>query len=111
MTPLIPLGSSILLNATAQISLRYATSGRQNRPPKYAKLWLGMWAFCFCAATVFWLIAIRRTDISYAYPLLGGGYVLVTLLASWLLKERISALRWLATLTITAGVLIVGTNR
>jgi multidrug transporter EmrE-like cation transporter len=111
MTPLIPLGGSVLLNAAAQISLRYASSGRAGRPPASPRLWQATWAICFGFATLLWLAAIQRADISYAYPLLGAGYVLVTLLAKWLLSERISVLRWISIVVITAGVVMVGANR
>lgn len=111
MTPLIPLGGSVALNASAQVALRYAKAGRGNRPAKLPRLWLGVWALSFCFATLLWLAAIRQTDISYAYPLLGAGYVLVTLLAKWCLSERISAWRWISILVITAGVVMVGVNR
>lgn len=111
MTPLIPLAGSVSLNATAQISLRYATAGRNNRPANSAKLWLGVWATCFGAATVLWIAAIRQTDISYAYPLLGAGYVLVTLLAKWCLSEQIPTLRWVSIVVITIGVVMVGASR
>lgn len=111
MTPMIPLGGSVLLNATAQVSLRYATSGRGSRVAKSPRMWFGVWALCFCMATMLWLAAIQGADISYAYPMLGMGYVLVTLLAMWFLGERISVLRWMAILTITAGVMMVGANR
>lgn len=111
MTPLVPLGGSVVLNATAQVSLRYASSGRKGRVAKSPRIWLGVWVLCFCMATILWLAAIRQADISYAYPMLGMGYVLVTLLAKWFLGERISALRWVAVLIITAGVMMVGVNR
>ena len=111
MTSLMLLGGSVTLNATAQISLRYATSGRANFPPKSPRLWLSVWGLCFGLATILWLLAIRQTDLSYAYPILGAGYVLVTLLAKWLLDEETSALHWIAILIISTGVLIVGVNR
>jgi drug/metabolite transporter (DMT)-like permease len=66
---------------------------------------------CFVAATVLWLAALRRSDISYAYPVLGAGYALTTLLARWLLHEKVSAMRWIAVLIISAGVVMVGVSR
>jgi undecaprenyl phosphate-alpha-L-ara4N flippase subunit ArnE len=65
----------------------------------------------FAVATVLWIAVIRNTDISYAYPMLGAGYVVTTLLAGFLLSERISSFRWVAILVITAGVVMVGVNR
>ena len=110
MTPLVPIAGSVVLNAFAQISLRHSSTERA-ASNNSSKVWLAIWAVSFCVATLLWLMAIREADISYAYPLLGAGYVLVTLLAKWLLKERISPMRWVSILVISAGVLIVGVNR
>jgi|UPI000684E999 drug/metabolite transporter (DMT)-like permease len=111
MSPLIPLAGSVALNAIAQLSLRHSTSVRKHGQLSAAKLWLGVWASSFAIATVLWVAAIRQADISYAYPMLGAGYVIVTLLAHFLLGERISTFRWVSILVITAGVVMVGVNR
>jgi len=111
MTPLVALGGSVTLNAAAQIALRYAKAGRKNCSPKWPRFWLGIWALSFLIATAMWILAIRQADISYAYPLLGAGYVLVTLLAKSCLGERISFWRWISILVITAGVGMVGASR
>lgn len=112
MSPLIPLAGGVLLNSVAQISLRHGASGSvaaDRVEPR--RLWIIVWAICFALATFLWLIALRQTAISYAYPLLGAGYILVTLLAKWLLREEISSLRWASILVITVGVWIVGANQ
>ena len=111
MTSQVALAGSVMLNAVAQVSLRYSSAGRKHRPPRSPRLWLGMWALCFAIATLLWLAAIRNTDISLAYPMLGAGYVLVTLLAKGFLHERITSLRWISIVVITAGVVMVGTTR
>lgn len=108
MSPLLLLAGSVLLNAVAQIALRHSSTEEDvdNR-----RLWLGVWAATFVAATVLWIGALRNTEISWAYPMLGAGYVLVTLLARLLLGECISPFRWAAILVISAGVVMVGANR
>jgi multidrug transporter EmrE-like cation transporter len=111
MTPLIPLSGSVLLNATAQISLRRASQGGEDGLHPSRRVWLGIWVICFVLATILWILALRSADISYAYPMLGAGYVLVTVLAKCFLGERISGTRWFSILVITAGVVIVGVNR
>ncbi len=110
MTALLPLLGSVGLGAVAQISLRYGASVRASRPSG-AWRWTALWGLCFAVATALWLAALRTSDISYAYPLLGAGYVFVTVLAKWLLRERVSRLRWVAILIITAGVVMVGVDR
>jgi len=77
----------------------------------HRRFWIGVWALCFALATVLWLLALRRADISYAYPMLGAGYALVALLAKFVLREDVSAMRWIAVLVITVGVVMVGANQ
>ena len=57
--------------------------------------------------TLFWLSAISRVDLSYAYPFASLSY-LIMLLASWLLfSENISLLRLAGTCVICLGVYLV----
>jgi undecaprenyl phosphate-alpha-L-ara4N flippase subunit ArnE len=111
MTPLIPLSGGVVLNSLAQISLRHGTAEHARHGAGVRRLWIGLWATCFGLATLLWLIVLRQAEISYVYPLLGAGYILVTVLARILLNERISTLRWLSILVITAGVVMVGVNQ
>jgi undecaprenyl phosphate-alpha-L-ara4N flippase subunit ArnE len=108
---LIPLGGSVLLNAVAQISLRHSATLRDSGQSHKARVWVLSWAVTFSLATVLWIAVVRNADISYAYPMLGSGYVLITLLAGLFLRERISLFRWAAILVITAGVAMVGVNQ
>lgn len=110
MSPLYPLAGGVVLNAVAQIALRHGVSGKTtDRTGR--RFWICLWAICFAVATLLWLIALRHTAISYAYPLLGAGYILVTLMAKWFLREEVSAFRWVSILVITAGVVMVGANQ
>ena len=57
--------------------------------------------------TLFWLMALSRVQLSFAYPFASLSYGLM-LLASWLLfREDISLLRIIGTAVIIAGVLII----
>ena len=61
----------------------------------------------YLGATVFWLVALSRVDLSYAYPCASLSYVIL-LLASWLLlKESITPVRLIGTLIICLGVFII----
>lgn len=111
MSPLLPIAAGVVLNSFAQIALRYGTLQSSADRVGLGRIWICLWAICFAAATLLWLIALRHTDISYAYPLLGAGYILVALLAKWLLREKITSFRWASILVITAGVLMVGANQ
>lgn len=59
------------------------------------------------SGSLFWLATISRTDLSWAYPLLALGYVLVVT-ASWaILDEALSPLRVAGLLVICVGLAMV----
>jgi multidrug transporter EmrE-like cation transporter len=69
------------------------------------QLWLGFGSIGVGAG--FWLAAISRADLSWAYPLLAIGYVLTLFLAPLVLREQVSLLRWIGTILIIAGLYLV----
>jgi drug/metabolite transporter (DMT)-like permease len=54
-----------------------------------------------------YLLALRRSDLSFALPLTAASYPLSALMARFYLREDVGTVRWLGTLLITAGVAIV----
>lgn len=65
----------------------------------------GVGAYGF--SSIFWLVLLSRVDLSYAYPALSLGYVLVTLVSALALGEQVSALRWAGVMIISIGVIMV----
>lgn len=55
----------------------------------------------------FWLYALSKVDLSYAYPFVSLSYVLVILASVFLLGEQVTPLRWLGVAAICAGVVLV----
>ncbi len=51
-----------------------------------------------------YLTALSWADLTYVLPASSLGYVIMTLLAKFWLGERVSTLRWLGVVFITAGV-------
>jgi drug/metabolite transporter (DMT)-like permease len=66
-----------------------------------------MWGICFVAATGLWLLGLNNLDLSYAYPLVSFGYVLVNLLSALLFNERVDRHRWAAVVVICVGVALI----
>ncbi len=61
----------------------------------------------YMGGTLFWLTALSRVDLSYAYPFASFSYV-VMLVASWrLFGEDVTPLRVLGSLVIMAGVFLI----
>jgi drug/metabolite transporter (DMT)-like permease len=61
----------------------------------------------YVCGTLFWLVALSRVDLSFAYPFASLSYV-VMLAASWFLfHENITPLRLLGTVVVGLGVFLI----
>jgi drug/metabolite transporter (DMT)-like permease len=58
------------------------------------------------AAALCWILALRKLQISFLYPLLSINYLLVPLGASVVFRERISRRRGVAIFVICIGVFV-----
>jgi multidrug transporter EmrE-like cation transporter len=64
----------------------------------------------YFGGTIFWLAALSRVDLSYAYPFASLSYVIM-LVASWFMfDEKITMGRALGTIVIGVGVLLIYRN-
>ena len=63
--------------------------------------------FLYGVSAFFWIIALSRVDLSYAYPVLSLGYIIIMLLSYWLFQENLSTLRVLGTLTVVIGLCLI----
>lgn len=54
-----------------------------------------------------WLIVLTRAELSYAYPMLSMGYILIVVLSRALLHEAVTPARFLGTLVVAAGVWLI----
>lgn len=68
-------------------------------------VWLGL--FFYGLSAVFWMTVLSRVDLSFAYPMVGFSYVVILLLSALLLGEQVSPLRWVGTLIIVAGIIVI----
>ncbi len=57
--------------------------------------------------SIFWLAVISRVELSWAYPMLSLGYILVVGLSWAFLSEAVTPLRLLGVGVIIAGVFLV----
>jgi drug/metabolite transporter (DMT)-like permease len=73
---------------------------------KEPRLWIGLALFGFSA--VFWLVVLSRVSLSVAYPLVGMSYVVVVLIARYVLHESVPALRWLGVSVVALGIALIG---
>ncbi|MGE5222755.1 MAG: EamA family transporter [Omnitrophica WOR_2 bacterium] len=63
--------------------------------------------FVYVCSTVFWLAALSRVDLSFAYPFVSLSYILM-LVASWqLFGENITLLRLVGSSVVLLGVFLI----
>lgn len=67
----------------------------------------GMGALLIGAAFVFWLLALTKLDLSYAYPIACSSVLLVTIFSAIFLGEPVTARTYLASVLILAGVILL----
>jgi drug/metabolite transporter (DMT)-like permease len=58
-------------------------------------------------ATIFYLFAISKLNLTYAYPLLSSSYVIILLLSKLLLNEKIGLTRWVGVFIVIIGICII----
>ena len=118
MNPKLMIWASVVLSAVAQIFLKQGLSGLQKETNGHQGVvtlafgvmrqgFVWLWGICFVAATVLWLLGLQKLDLSYAYPLVSFGYVLVSLLSWLLFGEGVDGNRWLSVAVISLGVVLI----
>lgn len=113
------LAVSILMNSMTLILLKAVALQGSSRIDEAAALSFGtllsaalsplfMLAVCaFLAGVVFWVVALRRIDLSLAYPSASLSYGLIALASIHLFAEEVSLLRWAGIAVIVAGVILM----
>lgn len=119
MSPKTMVWISVLLSAVAQVFLKHGLNSIAQRNPRARALpatlllavagevWVWLWGLSFIVATALWLLGVQRLDLSYAFPLLSIGYILVNFLSVLLFRERVDGMRWVAVVIISLGVILI----
>jgi multidrug transporter EmrE-like cation transporter len=108
----------VLLNAAAQLLLKAGTNSvgqfaftADNVIPVGMRLAFQPYILagigCYLVSLVVWLMALSRTEVSIAYPMLSLGFVINAAAAWLLLGEAVSAVRLGGVALIILGVFVV----
>jgi len=68
-------------------------------------LWISI--FCYGFSIILWMMVLSRVEVSFAYAFSSLGYVLVTVMGVFFLKENISILRIAGILVVCIGIVLV----
>lgn len=107
--------TSVFLGALGQICMKW---GIEHPRPLFKFLTqalgsYGSWQVLvglslYALSAVTWLMALRRVELSIAYPMVATGYVIVVIASYFLFHEAISPQRWLGLGLVTVGVILLG---
>lgn len=103
---------STVFGISGQLSLKQGMSHMHESPNKnlitymITSPWVIGGLFIYGCGVIFWLLAISRLEISYAYPFASLSYVGIVILSYLIFKEKITAMRVLGIAIIIAGVII-----
>lgn len=106
---------TVALNAAAQLLLRAAMrSGIPALPSPFetavnVALRPGVVGglLCYGLSVLTWIYVLSKTEVSFAYPFLGVGFVVVAVTACLFLGEDFTARKMIGTLIIAVGVVVL----
>jgi multidrug transporter EmrE-like cation transporter len=62
---------------------------------------------CYLVSAASWLIILSRVDLSYAYPLISIGYIIIVVLSKYIFDEPVTGMRIAGTLLVCSGVFLL----
>ena len=104
---LLYISVAVVLGTAAQLFLKAGTNatpvgiGLALEPRILAGI------FCYAVSLVVWILALSKTPVSVAYPMVSLGFALNALLAWWLLGEAVTPMRMAGIGIIIVGVVLV----
>ncbi|MFH1562301.1 MAG: multidrug resistance protein [Nitrospirota bacterium] len=61
----------------------------------------------YLVSSLLWLLLLQRRHLSYIYPMVSLGYVLVVIASGFLFHEQVALMRWIGVGIICVGVTLV----
>lgn len=114
MHPLFFLLTAICLGILGQLLMKYGTtrSGQLSLTMASARIavtnpFIVGGVLAYAVSSVFYIVAVSRLPMSYAYPLIAISYVAVTIAMWQLFREDIPPLRWAGLAVICLGVILL----
>ncbi|WP_433744920.1 EamA family transporter [Falsibacillus pallidus] len=100
---------SVFLSAGGQIVLKLGANHPSTRDgilgffTLYNILGLGLYGL----SAVMWMLVLRKVELSYAYPMVSLGYVLVVIASYYIFGESINTLRVAGLVFIMIGIVFI----
>ena len=111
MKDLVLIVISVLIGAVGQIAFKYGAMQMVAQPGntllEKIKMPIVFGLFLYCVSTVLWIMALKKVELSYAYPMVSLGYIFVFIASYFLFNEPIGWMRIGGILFIMAGIVLV----
>jgi multidrug transporter EmrE-like cation transporter len=108
---------SVLLGVSGQLSLKQGMRKIGNFELEYfittkvfeilKEKFVILGIFCYTIATIIWLVVLSKAELSFVYPLLAIGYVLIAILSKFLFNENVTFVRFLGIILISIGIFLL----
>ena len=104
---LVYIGVAVILGTAAQLLLKAGTNATPVGLGLALEPRILAGAACYAVSLVVWILALSKTPVSVAYPMVSLGFALNAVLAWWLLGEDLGALKLTGIGFIIVGVVLV----
>jgi multidrug transporter EmrE-like cation transporter len=108
---------SVLLGVSGQLSLKQGMKNIGNFEIKdflsnkvfelIAEKFVVIGIASYAIATLLWLVVLSKAELSFAYPMLAIGYILIAIFSKIFFGENITFVRFLGILLISLGVFLL----
>jgi uncharacterized membrane protein len=103
----------VLSNALGNFALAWGMRGRSTVTVlDYLTAIFSPWVMIGITLLILWLLSrmalLSWADLSYVIPVTSIGYVASAIMGRFFLNEQITSTRWIGTLLIVAGTILVG---
>lgn len=108
---------SVLLNVLGQFSIKYGVNNfgdidlSKNIFKVLLKLifypYIILGLIIYGIGSIFWILALSKNDLSFAYPLLSIGYIIILIISYLFLKEEITFIKIFGVILISFGICFI----
>jgi uncharacterized membrane protein len=106
--------ANVLGNSSLSWGLKQRGTALAFSPRQYLAAILSRWVCLGIGLLILWMLSrmalLSWADLSYVLPVTALGYVLTALAGKLFLGEQVSPQRWMGTLLIVAGTILVGST-
>lgn len=107
--------TNVLGNFSMSWGMKHQPTQLADSPLAYIQTIFSPWVLLGTTLLILWLLSrmtlLGWADLSYVLPVTSIGYVLTAILGKYFFAEQITWQRWLGTLAIMIGMILVGLTK